>query len=113
MPAHIAHGPDTRSCSCTHEFDAGELMQHEHAAVEIDVEPCAYQQTKTEFLAKLSHEIRTHMTAILGVTSLLLETPLTDQQQRYIQTISVSAEAMMPVIDGILDYAKMDNTKEP
>ncbi|MDI6033475.1 response regulator [Flavobacterium sp. LB2P84] len=68
-------------------------------------------KAKQQFLSNMSHEIRTPMNAIIGFTKVLLRTDITDKQKEYLNAIKISGDALIVLINDILDLAKVDAGK--
>ena len=66
------------------------------------------ERAKSDFLATMSHEIRTPMNTVIGMTRLVQQTPLSPKQRNYLEKVELSANALLSIINDILDYSKIE-----
>ena len=84
---------------------AEEKLREAHQAAE------DANRLKSEFLRNMSHEVRTPMNGILGMTDLALDTDLTPEQRDYLSTVKSSADALLTIINDLMDFSKIDSGK--
>ncbi|GIE77276.1 hypothetical protein Aph02nite_32260 [Actinoplanes philippinensis] len=88
--------------------DVSERQRTERALAAARDEALAAAAAKSQFVAMVSHEIRTPMNGVIGLTKLLLDTALQPAQRRYAESIRASAQALLAIINDILDFAKIE-----
>ncbi|WP_304950215.1 response regulator [Sulfitobacter sp.] len=88
--------------------DITETVEYQRKLVDARATAEAANSAKSLFLAKMSHEIRTPMNGIVGMTEVLGDTALTQDQRLYVDTIKTSGEALLVIINDVLDFSRIE-----
>ncbi|MDQ6950858.1 MAG: response regulator [Mariprofundales bacterium] len=107
--AMIAH--DASGCFSIFIHDVSERKQAEEATRLAAQEAQEAVRAKSMFLSMVSHELRTPLNGIIGMSDLLMDTPLSEEQKEFAQTVRASSEALLAIINDILDFSKMEAGK--
>jgi PAS domain S-box-containing protein len=91
--------------------DVTDRTESERALAEARDQADAASRAKSRFLAMASHEIRTTLNGIIGMSGLLLDTPLTPEQTTYVKAVKTSGDALLSLIEELLDYSKIEAGK--
>lgn len=104
-----SRGPDGDIVSLMHNITSSVRYEEQLKAARSNAE--AANRAKSAFLANMSHEIRTPMNGVVGMAELLADTELNDEQHLYLSTIKNSGEALLGIINDVLDYSKIEADK--
>lgn len=104
--SRMEHAGSTMTICVMHDISIRKKIEAAHAAAAENA--MRANRAKSEFLAMMSHEIRTPMNGVLGLSGLLLDTSLDDVQRDYVKSIIESGDALMTVINDVLDLSKIE-----
>jgi PAS domain S-box-containing protein len=108
-PIYSDDGSSCTVCMTSRDITSRKEMEDDLRSTKTEAE--AASRAKSDFLANVSHEFRTPMNGILGMTALILDTELTGEQREYLEMVKTSADALLRLLNDILDFSKVDAEK--